>query len=539
MKWAIKSSKKYTILYIIAEIINVLSSFVFGMLIAYISSIVLKASISIDDKTKDLKTIIVILFAILFTDFFTKFTIWWRVKLDVYFRMKLINALIENVFNKFQDSNAKNNYEFDGSKIFNVIFNDSMIVFDQVILSIIKIIGNTVALLVSLITAAFISFYLIPIIIVIILFSIILSFFFNKKQTKKQTDFSEARTNFLQLVDNYLDGFKILYYANKTKKIADNSLELNKKLFEASLKINNAQNLNEFIPDKILAILQYLSILIIAILLFLNVEHITIFTLTFVNYLFPRLISSVPSYISQIKKIKTSKNIIKKIEFNIEKENSKLKLNQEIEKIEIKNLSFSYLKEEKVFNNVNLSFEKGKKYLIKGESGSGKSTLLKLILGIEENFKGSILINDTDIKNISDISFKNYITYLNSDNIIFDDSIMNNIVLWQEPENNKLEASLQKANLLEEIKNKLLSNENALKLSEGQKQRLSLARTFYLEKTFLIFDEVFSNLDRKNVETILNNLIEDKNITLILINHNLDEIHYKKFDAIIDMENLK
>ncbi|MGZ9428397.1 ATP-binding cassette domain-containing protein [Mycoplasma sp. 1012] len=538
MKWSLRASKKYTILYIIAEIINVISTLLFGILMSYASSLIYDAIVPTNDKYAFFKSFLIVIIFILATDFFTKFSIWWRVRLEIYFRMKLINKLIENVFNKFINSTAKNSYEFDSAKIFSIIFNDSNLVFDQVILTMVRTIGSTIGLIASLISAGLIGFYLIPIILIIVFFSVLLSLFFNKKQTKKQKDYSNARTEFLQVIDNYLNGFKILFYNNKTHLIYQNSREKNWQLYKASLKVNNAQALNEMIPERILRILQFVSIITMAILLFLKVPHITIFTLTFINFLFPKLITTVPSYISGIKKIKTSKKIIEKIEFNIEKDLGNT-LEKEIEKIELKNINFSYKNGKNlIFNNFNFSFEQGKKYFIKGASGTGKSTLLKLILGIEQDYEGQILVNKADLKTISDSSYKNKITYLNSENIIFDEEIYKNVSLWEQNNDEKVIEALKKANLWNEVQQKIEHKESAIALSEGQKQRLSLARVFYLNRKFLVFDEVFSNLDKKNIEIILDRLIEDKEITLILVNHNLDLKHYDKFEKIIDLNNL-
>ncbi|MBN3534813.1 ATP-binding cassette domain-containing protein [Mycoplasma procyoni] len=538
MKLAFKTSKKYTFLYIFAEAINALATLFFGILLSWASAIIydsVKTTTPLEDVFKNF---IFILSLVVAVDVFTKLTIWARVNFDILFRTKFQQMLIKNVFEKLRLTSAKNNYNYEGSKVFNLIFNDSDLVFDQVIASQIKMVGTTIALIASLVSAASINIYLIPIILVIVIYSIVISFFFNAGQKRKQNIFAKVREDFYQIIDNQLDGFSRLYYANKIHMIAKNAEKENKDLVIKEQTLSIAREKNSILPEIFLKVLQYISITIIAILLLMNTKFFTIFSITFVAFLFPKLAETIPAYISNIKKIKTTKDIVKKVEYNIDENKGKTPI-LEINSIEFKNVSFEYNENAKVFENLNLRFEKGKKYFVKGESGSGKSTIFKMILGIEQNFKGEILVNDTQIQELSDIDYRNSITYLNSDNIVFDDTIENNVSLWTQDKNTEIQQALSKSNLYNEVIQKIEHKESALTLSEGQKQRLSLARMFFLDRKFYVLDEVFSNLDKKNVEIILNKIAQDPEITLILVNHNLEQKHYDLFDEIIDVDKLK
>ncbi|WP_307291895.1 ABC transporter ATP-binding protein [Mycoplasmoides fastidiosum] len=245
--------------------------------------------------------------------------------------------------------------------------------------------------------------------------------------------------------------------------------------------------------------------------------------------------------LSNIKKYLSNRNIVKTFDLKLESDTNELTID-EINQIDIKNLSFQYPETDKqIFRNLNLKFKKGQKYAIVGESGSGKSTLLKLLNGLYFSDSGEILINNYNINAINSNSLREHLTFIDSKNLVFPTNIANNVTFYEENfDQKKLEIALKKANLSKELKDNYLDPDfdTINNLSLGQKQRLVLARLFYLNKKWIILDESLSNLDDKNAIDIQEKIIKDPDLTLILVTHHLKKENYNLFNQVINLDEL-
>ncbi|UUD37420.1 ATP-binding cassette domain-containing protein [Mycoplasmoides fastidiosum] len=138
------------------------------------------------------------------------------------------------------------------------------------------------------------------------------------------------------------------------------------------------------------------------------------------------------SLLSNIKKYLSNRNIVKTFDLKLESDTNELTID-EINQIDIKNLSFQYPETDKqIFRNLNLKFKKGQKYAIVGESGSGKSTLLKLLNGLYFSDSGEILINNYNINAINSNSLREHLTFIDSKNLVFPTNIANNVTFYEE-----------------------------------------------------------------------------------------------------------
>lgn len=186
-----------------------------------------------------------------------------------------------------------------------------------------------------------------------------------------------------------------------------------------------------------------------------------------------------------------------------------------------------------VLNNVNIKVQKGESIAFVGTSGSGKSSIINIITGLYSATSGSLLINGIDSKLISYQSFQKKIGYITQDSVIFNDSIKNNITLWNihEPFNpDKFFETIEKASLVDYISDLNLKEESivgssGIDMSGGQKQRISIAREIYKNPEILILDEATSSLDSQTEFKIQESLkILQNNCTLIIIAHRLSTI---------------
>ena len=200
--------------------------------------------------------------------------------------------------------------------------------------------------------------------------------------------------------------------------------------------------------------------------------------------------------------------------------------------IRIENLSFGYDANLPILENLNLDIKKGGKYLLTGDSGSGKSTLLKILIGDLEGYSGEIKV---DGHQLMDMDSHSFIQYIDQDNYLFNTSYKENVALWNNYANTEIAEALNKAaaDFVNDI-DKVVEN-NGTNLSGGQKQRIGLARAFIQKKSVILFDEGTSSLDKKNTLLIENLLLEDNELTVVMISHHPLEENLHKFDQIISI----
>lgn len=193
-----------------------------------------------------------------------------------------------------------------------------------------------------------------------------------------------------------------------------------------------------------------------------------------------------------------------------------------LESIRLEKLFFKYPQTDSfVLKNINLIINKGEIIGIKGESGSGKSTLINLLLGLFDATEGSVKINNTDIKECKK-SWQDKIAYVPQEVVLFDDTLRNNIVFYQNDILDDTVKDILKKIRLEEFSNKLdiTIGEGGSSLSGGQKQRIGIARALARKPQFIIFDEATSALDNETEQEV-NKLIKEisKEITVLIIAH--------------------
>jgi ABC-type multidrug transport system fused ATPase/permease subunit len=210
-------------------------------------------------------------------------------------------------------------------------------------------------------------------------------------------------------------------------------------------------------------------------------------------------------------------------------ENAKnIKIN--IGKIEFKDMKFKYQKNS-LFDDFNLSIKPGEKVALVGHSGSGKTTLVKLLYRFYDVDKGKILIDGHDIRDIKQESLRSELSIVPQECILFDDTIYNNI-LFSRPGATKKEViqAIKFAQLDKTIRNfpykeNTIVGERGVKLSGGEKQRVSIARALLADKKIVVLDEATSSLDSQTeheIQADLQRLLHRR--TSLIIAHRLSTI---------------
>lgn len=213
--------------------------------------------------------------------------------------------------------------------------------------------------------------------------------------------------------------------------------------------------------------------------------------------------------------------------------------------IEFDNHNFKYpSSKENILNEINLSIKNSKSLGILGKISSGKTTLIKQILDLYKVYKSDIYFNDDISSDISFKSFKENLGYVPQENMIFSDTLRNNILFAKEDASDEeLNLAIEIADFKKDIDDfpeglETVTGEKGVSLSGGQKQRLSIARAVLKNPEILILDDAMSAVDANTEKNIITNLNKYRsNKTTIIIAHRISQV--QNCDEIIVLEDGK
>lgn len=211
-------------------------------------------------------------------------------------------------------------------------------------------------------------------------------------------------------------------------------------------------------------------------------------------------------------------------------------------KIEFKNLSFSYPDNDlKVLDGVDLEIEPGQSVAFVGKSGAGKTTIVKLLLRFYDLKGGQILLDGTDISEMTKSHLRSFLAVVPQEPVLFNNTIGFNIGYGRKNATQKeIEEAASMANLHDFIvslpeRYETQVGERGIKLSGGQKQRLAIARALIVEPKVIIFDEATSNLDSESEKLVQEALWKTaKDRTMLIIAHRFSTI--RNADKIVVMD---
>ncbi len=280
---------------------------------------------------------------------------------------------------------------------------------------------------------------------------------------------------------------------------------------------------------EIIIVIIGLAVLFVSVFIF-NIEMMNIIpSLGLMGAAFLKLIPSTIRILGQYQKIEYSKPSVNLIEKILKKSESFVKeadISGNFEKFQnvtLQDVSHNY-GSNFVLENINLKITKGDLIVIKGESGNGKTTLLNVISGLIRPTSGNVIFNDK--KYLYNRSVLTNLAYVGAENYFIDASILENITLKNHNEISNTEIikikELMKDVNLENFVDFLDTSigEKGSNLSEGQKQRIAIARALFNNPSLLIFDEATNSVDIENEKIILKNInINYPNLTIIFVSH--------------------
>ena len=208
--------------------------------------------------------------------------------------------------------------------------------------------------------------------------------------------------------------------------------------------------------------------------------------------------------------------------------------------IELRDVSFGYEEGKDVLHHVSARFEAGRAYAIVGGSGSGKSTLLNLLLAENTGYRGSVLLDGTELRELSPEALYGLMSVIQQNVFVFNASIRDNVSMFREFPQEALDEAIRRAHLRELLDARgadYLCGENGKGLSGGEKQRVSIARSLLKKSSVLLVDEATAALDMQTAHQVSSDILNLTGMTRIVVTHSLEEALLRRYDGIFVLKN--
>lgn len=381
-----------------------------------------------------------------------------------------------------------------------------------------------------------------------ILYILWVLFFFKKRKELDYKRFSQVSQEQSKVIE-LINGMQEIKLHNAERRMRWNWEYVQARLFKISTK-SLALEQTQSVGSNFINELKNMFITILSAKLVVDGD-ITLGMMMAISYIVGQLNAPVTQLISFMRDVQDAKISLERLGEIHNKEDEEKEGEEKVTniskntEIKLKNISFRYTGGlEPVIKDVTFSIPPNKTTAIVGVSGSGKTTLMKLLLNFYDLDKGEILVNNFNLKNISQKVWRSNCGVVMQDGYIFNDTIAKNIAVGVDyVDTEKLMHAVDVANVSDYIDglplgyNTKIGNEGS-GLSTGQKQRLLIARAVYKNPNFLFFDEATSALDANNEMVImkkLNTFFADK--TAVVIAHRLSTV--KNAHQIVVLDNGK
>lgn len=395
---------------------------------------------------------------------------------------------------------------------------------------------NSVMILVYFTTMLLLSWQLTTFVVLLLPFAVFLMGRVSRKLKKPSREGQAQWGELLSQIEETLSGLRVIMAFNAENKIRKRFAKQNETLRQTTRKIGRKQQLahpmSEFLGTLIIAMVVWFG----GTLILKNESVISASTFIYYLIIFYSIINPAKSFSQAWYSIQKGMASMERIDKILKAENT---IPEPVNPVHVEGLSdeirfnnvYFHYNSEPVLQNIDLAIPKGKTVALVGQSGSGKSTLVDLLPRFYDVVKGSITIDDIDIRDIPVCELRHLMGNVNQDAILFNDTFFNNISFGVENATYEQVTEAAKiANAHDFIMSTELGYDTNIgdrggKLSGGQRQRISIARAVLKNPPILILDEATSALDtesEKLVQEALENLMKKR--TTIVIAHRLSTI---------------
>lgn len=458
----------------------------------------------------------------------------YRRKTNLNLKTEYLRRVFGKNINEFnQESNAK---------YVSHMTNDLNTVDMDFIDSIFELSLSLMAFLVSLVIIGGLS---LEVLLVIIGVTVLTGLLSNALARPVKTMFSERSAlyeKYTEYLNEVLHAFRIIRVNNLYGKIRDNFEERSRLLQDKSYKIEKTSTYI-FAAQNFTINLTVLGVLGVSVYYAitgkLSFGGIILILTNFQNLMGPFHQAS-----ELFPKIVSAKGLFKILDRSLE--NAEENVEDQVlpaftQSITLDGVSYAY-GENRVLEGVNLTLEKGKKYLIVGPSGGGKSTLLKLLRKYFSPQEGTIWVDGLDLRRITKESYFQVISNVEQSVFMFDDTLRSNLTLHRTIGEEDLKSAIVEAGLqdfVEKLPQGLdtVIEDNGRNISGGEKSRIAIARALLNQSQILILDEAFQSLDYVTAREIEGTILRIPSLTVLNVSHIIIPENKDRYDGLLHVDN--
>ncbi len=456
---------------------------------------------------------------------------------------KSMLVLKQDIFKSIMQRNIKLFKDENSANYISALTNDIRLVESDYFVNVLTIILYIVMLILGLISMISINPIICLFVIVTSILPVIPSFLFGKKLGIKNKHYSDSLSRFTIKIKDLFSGFEVIKGFNIESKANDDYNMVNNECEHAKYNYSNffafVNIFSQYLGD-----IAFFGTTIIGVYFTIK-GKMTVGSVIAATQLMNYVVNPIMNLSGCITKLKSIYPINEKIINLINNQNINdigLDKSEFISSIKFDNVRFEYNSDKKVLNGLSFEVKKGEKCAIVGGSGSGKSTLLQLLLRFYDSYDGEITMDGQKITDINYNSLYNLISTIQQNVFMFDDTIENNIVLYNNYDSKVVDDAISKSGLRKLVdslpkREKSLVGENGSNLSGGEKQRIAIARALIKNTPILILDEATSSLDNENAYNIENSILSLDELTCLVVTHKLNEEILSKYDKIIVLKN--
>lgn len=532
LKQLLFARKKGLIFYIIGSLMHIVNNLAVNLIFALLLGL-------IQDMSR-FKTVVTITLAmsivsalIQITSRFLRISYMRDILMDI--RKLAFNKIMNKSYQQFA-SKSKDTY-------LSHLVNDINLFEQDFFLSLLNVIVSGGMFIVSIIILLILDPLIGVLTLIVSIIMLLITRFFESKVITLKQKVSTANEDFSLYSANTLSGLEIL----KLNQVEDKFFGLFQHKVQMVENLKQRFNLLTETQRVLLENIGFLFTMGITILISLRLASgQTLTQVAFIIQIVNSVIWNLVFVFPLFNKVKASESIFNKItqEQDIIQFKDGTKEFSFKDEIQVNHVSFAYADnpEKDILKDVNITLNKGHKYLLKGASGAGKTTFLQLLSKVYEPTQGKLLLDDVNFNEIRMSSYNKHIAFIYQSVFLFNDTILNNITLFDEDvDMGMVNKVVQQAGLTDLI-NKLPQGlntqltENGSNLSGGERQRISIARALIKQADILFVDEATSSLDPVLGEAIERTLLS-LDQTVIAISHRTYPNVTNQYDGVISINN--
>lgn len=375
--------------------------------------------------------------------------------------------------------------------------------------------------------------------IILTIYSIIIVLF-NKYYDKNLVDIQNKKANAMSYMVESISAFESVKGTSLENQTITKLEEEYSTYLNQTFKVENVYNFQTLLKELVNNI-GFVIIIFIGCLLIMD-NKLTFGQLLSFNTLLSYFLDPLKNIVNMDLDIKKSKIAFTRItNLELEHKDNALVEKKMLGSIKASKLNYTYNDKKVILNNVNFNISTGNKVMLIGKSGGGKSTLVKLIMKYYECNRNQLFIDNVDINDYKVSSIKDNIVYISQNEMLFTDSLYNNIVYNRNIDIEDF-LKIEKMCMIEDIIKEnnagfnMMLEENGFNISGGERQRIVLARSLLSKFNILIIDEGLNQMDISLERKILKNLFNEyKNKTIIIVSHRLENMDL--FDQVLELSN--